>query len=44
MANTLFNKLPDEIKKLESMLQFEKELRSFLLQRKFDSVDEYMSY
>lgn len=42
IANTLFDKLPDEIKKFEDMLQPEKELGSFLLQHKCHSVDEYV--
>jgi hypothetical protein len=40
----LFNKMPDYIKKLDKDKVFKRELRSFLLQQAFYSVDEYMSY
>jgi hypothetical protein len=40
----LCNKVPDYIKKLDKNKDFKRELRSFLLQQAFYSVDEYMSY
>jgi hypothetical protein len=38
----LFNELPSQIREVEKMRIFRKELRSYLLQRTFYSVDEYM--
>jgi hypothetical protein len=40
----LYNKVPDYIKKLEKDKTFKREFRTFLLQRAFYSVDEYMSF
>jgi hypothetical protein len=40
----LCNKVPDHIHKLEKNKLFERELRSFLLQHAFYSVDEFISY
>jgi hypothetical protein len=44
MGIRLYNKVPDHIKKLEKNKLFERELRSFLLQHAFYSVDKFISY
>jgi hypothetical protein len=40
----LYNRLPNQIGKLEKIQQFKRKLRSFLLYHTFCSVAEYMSY
>jgi hypothetical protein len=40
----LYNKLPNYIKNLENLKPFKKQLKAFLLQQNFYSVDEYLSY
>jgi hypothetical protein len=37
-------KLPNYLKNLESLKPFKKQLKAFLLQQTFYSVDEYLSY
>jgi hypothetical protein len=44
MWTWLYNKVPDHMKKLEEIKSFKRELRSFLLQHAFYSVNEFMSY
>jgi thermostable 8-oxoguanine DNA glycosylase len=44
MGIKLYNKLPNEIKKLEKLQDLKKKLRHFLLQQTFYSVDEHLSY
>jgi hypothetical protein len=41
MGIKLYNHLPNEIREVERMRQFKRELRSYLLQHTFYSVDEY---
>jgi hypothetical protein len=43
MGIGLYNKLPNKIREVEKMRQFERELRPCLLQHTFYSVDEYIS-
>jgi hypothetical protein len=38
-----YNHLPNKTREVEKMRQFKRELRSYLLQHKFYSVDEHMS-
>ena len=40
----LYNKLPNYLKNKENLKLFKKQLKSFLLQQTFYSVDEYLSY
>jgi hypothetical protein len=40
----MYNKVPDYIKKLDKDKVFKRELRSFLLQQAFYSLDKYMSF
>ena len=40
----VYNKGPDHIQKLDQNKSSNRELRSFLLQREYYSVDEHMSY
>jgi hypothetical protein len=44
LETKLYNKLPNCIKNLESLNCFKKQLKAFLLQQNFYSVDEYLSY
>jgi hypothetical protein len=45
MGIRLYNKVPDHKKrKLEESKLFKRELRSFLLQHAFYSMDEFISY
>jgi hypothetical protein len=41
MGSKLYNKLPDYIKERESYKTFRKQLKSFLLQHAFYSVEEF---
>jgi hypothetical protein len=41
MGIKLYNKLPNKIRKVEKMRQSKRELRCYLLQQIFYSVDEY---
>ena len=41
---TYFNKLPDDIKSINSLNLFKRKLRAFLINGVFYSVEEYMSY
>jgi hypothetical protein len=43
MGIKLYNKLRNKIGEVEKMSQLKKELRSYLLQQTFYSVDEYIS-
>jgi len=43
MGSKLYNKLPDYIKEIESYKTFRKELKSFLLQHAFYSVEEFVA-
>jgi hypothetical protein len=43
MGIRLYNKLPNKIREVEEIRQFKRELRSYILQHIFYSVDEYMS-
>jgi hypothetical protein len=40
----LYNKLLNQMKKVEKMKYFKRELRSFLLQHTFYSINEYMHH
>jgi hypothetical protein len=44
MGIKVYNKLPNHLKNLENTKSFKKQLKAFLLQRTFYSVDEYLSY
>jgi hypothetical protein len=44
LGTKLYNKLPNYIKKLENLKPLKKQLKVFLLQQTFYSVDEYLSY
>jgi hypothetical protein len=44
LGTKLYNKLPNYIKNLENLKSFKKQLKIFLLQQTFYSVDEYLSY
>jgi hypothetical protein len=44
MGIKLHNKLPNKIRDVEEMRQFKRELRSYLLQHTFYSVDEYVCH
>ena len=41
MGTKLYNKLPNYIKNLENLKPFKKQIKAFLLQQTFYSVDEY---
>ena len=43
MGSKLYNKLPDYIKEIESYKTFRKELKSFLLQHAFYSVEKFVA-
>ena len=43
MGSKLYNKLPDYIKEIESYETFRKQLKSFLLQHAFYSVEEFVT-
>jgi hypothetical protein len=43
LGTKLYNKLLNYIKNLENVKPFKKQLRAFLLQQTFYSVDEYLS-
>jgi hypothetical protein len=43
MGSKLYNKLPDYIKETESYKTFRKQLKSFLLQQAFNSVEEFVA-
>jgi len=44
LGTKLYNKLPNYIKNLENLKLFKKQLKAFLLQYTFYSVDEYLSH
>jgi hypothetical protein len=44
LGTKLYKKLPNYIKNLENLKPFKKQLKVFLLQQTFYSVDEYLSY
>jgi len=44
LGTILCNKLPNYIKNLENLKTFKKQLKAFLLQQTFHSVDGYLSY
>ena len=44
LGTKLCNKLPNYLKNLENSKLFKKQLKAFLLQQTFYSVDEYLSY
>jgi hypothetical protein len=44
LGTKLYNKLPNYLKNLENCKFFKKQLKAFLLQQIFYSVDEYLSY
>jgi hypothetical protein len=44
LGTKLYNKLTNYLKNLESLKHFKKQLKAFLLQETFYSVDEYLSY
>ena len=44
LGTKLYNKLPNYLKNLENLKLFKKQLKAFLLQQTFYSVDEYLSY
>jgi hypothetical protein len=44
LGTKFYNKLPNYLKNLESLKHFKKQLKVFLLQQTFYSVDEYLSY
>jgi hypothetical protein len=43
LGTKLYNKLPNYLKRLENSKLFKKQLKLFLLQQTFYSVDEYLS-
>ena len=43
MGITLFNKLPEQLKKLEAKHRFKNNVKKYLLQNVFYSVNEYLS-
>jgi len=43
MGTTLFNKLPEQLKKLETKHRFKNNVKKYLLQNVFYSVNEYLS-
>jgi hypothetical protein len=44
MGISLYNRVPNEIKRRENFNSFRKELKSFLLKYSFYSVHKFMSY
>ena len=44
MGAKLYNKLPNYIKNVEDLKPFKNQLKIFLLQQTFYSVDEYLAY
>jgi len=44
LGTKLYNKLPNYLKNLENLNPFKKQLKAFLSQQTFYSVDEYLSY
>jgi len=44
LGTKLCNKLPNHIKNLENPKPFKNQLKAFLLQQTFYSVDEYLTY
>jgi hypothetical protein len=44
LGTKLYNKLPKYIENLENLKPFKKQLKAYLLQQTFYSVDEYLSY
>jgi hypothetical protein len=44
LGTKLYNKLPNYLKNLENLKPFKKQLKAFLLQQTFYSVDEYLSH
>ena len=44
LGTKLYNKLPNYIKNLENPKPFKNQLKAFLLQQTFYSVDEYLTY
>jgi hypothetical protein len=44
LGTKLYNKLPNYLKNLENSKLFKKQLKAFLLQQTFYSVNEYLSY
>ena len=44
MGAKLYNKLPNYIKNVENLKPFKNQLKTFLLQQTFYSVDEYLAY
>jgi hypothetical protein len=44
LGTKLYNKVPNHLKNLEDLKPFKKQLKAFLLQQTFYSVDEYLSY
>jgi len=44
MGITLFNKLPEQLKKLETKHRFKNNVKKYLLQNVFYSVNEYLTY
>ena len=44
LRTKLYNKLPNYFKYFENLKPFKKQLKAFLLQPTFHSVDEYLSY
>jgi hypothetical protein len=44
LGTKLYNKLPNYLKNLENLKLLKKQIKAFLLQKTFYSVDEYLSY
>jgi len=44
LGTKLYNKIPNYIKNFKNLKPFKKQLKAFLLQQTFYSVDEYLSY
>ena len=44
LGTKLYNRLPNHLKKLEDLKPFKKQVKAFLLQQSFYSVEEYLSY
>ena len=43
MGSTIYNKLPDHMKEINSYKVFKKQLKSFLLLHTYYSVEEFLS-
>jgi len=44
LGTKLYNRLPKYIKNLEDLKPFKKQVKAFLLQQSFYSIEEYLTY